>query len=788
MAATQNALSRTRSARVPATTSTRNLTSSSSGATETQATSTVSNISLFLSNLHLLDLDLLPDWPAINALTFTNKDATQGQRKRIQSVEWALYQLFALWDPEEARDKLQPFFPPADQLQSSNLRSALLRSLEQAKKSGILGRDVVVRKTMLDECRGERLEEILAVFSSAVLKKLVAEEHLNTKYHPAIAQSLALEKRGYSGERTESVPLILAHKASLRKKLDQKNAARTQYKDFAKVLDAKERGIASRKEQASAAINQPILSKDVKKKVRRVVRDNWTGNERWMEALLYDDIKSRQDGILAAPFDRVWRRIRTDRLEDLEGKSSSGLLEQLDDRVRVQQERLKKWQDFRREMFDDISVTSVTENSGRVGSQKGIDLRFYDHQSFQLGRVSPREIAGTRGSHHGEYRALLDGLETELKKIKEVPLTRPFKALQARARDVKTSTQSSSLDKTVDEPLSELSELEEDLASAASVDRRPTQCDVEDTAKCELRPEQPSRRARPKLPQPLSTNHVFRPKLQSTEIAPIESSKPRIPSPRRSTALEESNNSPSPARSPTRTHSSAPLRPPSPESPMLRTQSPENLSPSPTQQQADQILASMSAASPSPVKQSRPRHTLSLSERTRLSMVRGATVSLDEDDEVEVASSSPTRSWRRNTSSRSPTKTKPETSTASPNDRVLVGPADTEIAEENTLEARTRRSMANFELTQQKARLERERSLKRAAREQSGSIARHSYFASLDEENVEEAASENATLVLEELIAKEAQGVDYESVFMSRPKIKTSPPSTPARGRRIEEG
>lgn len=69
-----------------------------------QAVSTSTNLSLFLTNLRLLDLDRLPDWPDINALTFTNKDATQGQKKRIQSVEWALYQLFALWNPDEARN------------------------------------------------------------------------------------------------------------------------------------------------------------------------------------------------------------------------------------------------------------------------------------------------------------------------------------------------------------------------------------------------------------------------------------------------------------------------------------------------------------------------------------------------------------------------------------------------------------------------------------------------------------------------------------------------------------
>jgi hypothetical protein len=63
-----------------------------------------SNLTLFLTNLRLLDLDLRRDWPGISALTFSTKDSQQNQKKRIQCVEWALFQLFALWDPEEARN------------------------------------------------------------------------------------------------------------------------------------------------------------------------------------------------------------------------------------------------------------------------------------------------------------------------------------------------------------------------------------------------------------------------------------------------------------------------------------------------------------------------------------------------------------------------------------------------------------------------------------------------------------------------------------------------------------
>lgn len=62
-------------------------------------------LTIFVTNLKLLDLDLLPDWPGISPETFSTAGVpsaqAQGQKKRIQCVEWALFQLFALWDPEE---------------------------------------------------------------------------------------------------------------------------------------------------------------------------------------------------------------------------------------------------------------------------------------------------------------------------------------------------------------------------------------------------------------------------------------------------------------------------------------------------------------------------------------------------------------------------------------------------------------------------------------------------------------------------------------------------------------
>lgn len=637
---------------------------------------------------------------------------------------------------------------------------------------------------MLDECKGERLEEVLAVFSSAVLKKVVEDQQTYSKQHPASAQVIALESRGYAGERTELTPLILAHKASLRAKLDQKAIARAQYEKFAAVLDARERELSKRRELATASKSRlSNVSADDKSNVRRTVRNNWAGNEQWQDALIYGDTKTAKDGVLTAPVDRVWRRVRANRLGELDS-NSGGLLRQLDDRVRAQQERLGKWQNFQKEMFGEVS-SRPAKRTDHVGGQKGIDLGFKSHESLQLGRTNPEKLVGTKVLRTRDgYDDILKSLETELKKINQVPAAPSLRHLRERGRrspapllntEDAVAQESATAQELVpdEESVSDLSELEEQIAKAPAPMNAASKT-YSESAESKSNGLQTLRKSsRPTLPQPLSTMPAFRPKPQTSEVSPIETAKPSLPTKR---------DLPSPSRSvdrsPTRSIRPSPSLSPSRMPPARRTESPEMLPPSPTQQQADQILASMTAASPSPIKQPRPRHTLSLAERTRLSLSRDTGIGMDDEDGEGVLS--PMRPSRRNTSSRSPTKNKTPTSATISEDSATTNFDNTDAgAEGDDLVARTRKSMANFEVAQQKARLDRERSLKRAARQQSGPISRQPYFPSLDEEAAA-SGEDSSTIVLEELIAKE-QSVDYDAVFRSRPKIKTSPPLTPIR-------
>jgi hypothetical protein len=105
----------------------------------------------------------------------------------------------------------------------------------------------------------------------------------------------------------------------------------------------------------------------------------------------------------------------------------------------------------------------------------------------------------------------------------------------------------------------------------------------------------------------------------------------------------------------------------------------------------------------------------------------------------------------------------------------VASPLDEELDLHAGLIERTRKSMAGFEAAQKKAQIERRRSMKDARKKQRES----SYFPRVDEETL--APDVNTVELLE------TGDPDYESVFKSRPKIKTSPAVSPIRNRIEEE-
>jgi len=58
----------------------------------------------FVKCLHLLNLDLLDDWPGLTEETFSAKSSRHNLQQRVKGVEWCLYRLFEIYDPDETRN------------------------------------------------------------------------------------------------------------------------------------------------------------------------------------------------------------------------------------------------------------------------------------------------------------------------------------------------------------------------------------------------------------------------------------------------------------------------------------------------------------------------------------------------------------------------------------------------------------------------------------------------------------------------------------------------------------
>ena len=572
---------------------------------------------------------------------------------------------------------------------------------------------------MLDDCKGDRLEEILATFSNAVLKKVI-QTSSETATLP-IAQQLAFENFSYSGERTALLTLILAHKTSLHSHLRKKDEATSRYRDFADLLKLNDRRITRRHEQLKeAALDRKSLDTLSTREIQALhdkVTNNWSGREEWLETILYGDAKVREDDLLAANFDSVWSHVEDGSLGDVEEKKHIGLLQQLDARVRNQEARLATWQDFRKRLAKPGPPSPSKTKDPAISQERKIDLGFNLHQSLQISHIKTSEIVqATTHKSINEYTQLIDEMKMKLEDVGRPPA-------QARLSNGNLFPESTTSNMAGPMATDESPSTPNEWSSVSDIEE--TQPDVDIYAK-----EASMQSGIDPQSGYLRTEANYNITLTEDPMAEVskQTKDPHEAEPKSQGAGPPFPNYP-------RSHTPPPI---AVQDFGQSMDSDSDL--------ADQILNSVSASSPSPKK---ARHTLSLAERTRLSMSRVSHSQYsDLHDDIDNLAELP----------RLPAKSRSQLKAASsPAEEMHAG-----------LIERTRQSMAGFEAAQKKAQLERRRSIKDAKKQQRAS----SYFPVVDEE------PSRGGIDPVELIEGEP---DYESVFKSRPKIKTSPAVSPTR-------
>jgi hypothetical protein len=322
-----------------------------------------------------------------------------------------------------ARQDLQPYFPAHDQKQSLDLRTNLLRSLEQIKKDGVLGRDVILRKTMLDECKGERLEEVLAVFSSAVLKKAVIDSALPDCPILQLATGNISKQNGRQDQVT-ALTLTLRH--SIRKLMDEKSTAHARFADFAELLALSERSILRRQEVVKAFEEtiynaSPPIDEHDRATYNAAVRGGWTSNAQWAEVLLQGNVSSAGVNVLSTASEKVWDKVKAGHLDEIERHDRSNALQELDARVRVQQERLRRWKAFSHEMRDKNAKEAQNIEPQGARTRRTLALGLDGPRPMLAGHSKQTELLISKQTMPRKYATLLQCMQEELSLRTELP-------------------------------------------------------------------------------------------------------------------------------------------------------------------------------------------------------------------------------------------------------------------------------------------------------------------------------------------------------------------------------
>ncbi|KAN0079095.1 HAUS augmin-like complex subunit 6 N-terminus domain containing protein [Elaphomyces granulatus] len=360
---------------------------------------------VFLRNLSLLQLDELPDRPDLSTRIFAGGQHTL--RQRVKGVEWALYHLFVIWDPEGTRNKLRPFFPPLEPLQSVNLRAALFRALSEARKNGDWGRETVVRKTMLDDCQGDKCEELLATFSTAVLRKVIASSSERLMTTPAMRLSTA--KTIPPEDRDILVSLILAYRSSLNAMSEKRAHLRRNHDRFAHLLDVKTLELARR-----ARDKPPPLLADVSdfEGLAQEVKGNWLGSEEWVDMLLAGGVRNCSDGMLELPFRKVWSG--ANREEDPDKPSVTDLVLGLEERLSQQRHRLRRWQMF----HVSVGQNGDAQRQANRDRRENQTLVFQKHQLLTMSSLSKAvRQSAVFTAQDARYQSILSSMNEALVRI-----------------------------------------------------------------------------------------------------------------------------------------------------------------------------------------------------------------------------------------------------------------------------------------------------------------------------------------------------------------------------------
>jgi len=204
---------------------------------------------------------------------------------------------------------------------------------------------------MLDDCLGEKFEELLFFFSSAVLRKVLETKHAGSS--PNICYKLGMATWLEADDLDFVQPLSLAVSRSLQDWLVQRQQMRSRIGGLATALRMKRSMMKARQSKAeehltssSAMLDSSMIDAET---MKQQIRDEHNVDKDWLEIGLSGDLEQGRDLLIEEEFENLWLPTIADTGLPPDA-SSKGLLADLESRVEAQKTRLASWKAFQVEV------------------------------------------------------------------------------------------------------------------------------------------------------------------------------------------------------------------------------------------------------------------------------------------------------------------------------------------------------------------------------------------------------------------------------------------------------
>lgn len=280
---------------------------------------------------------------------------------------------------------------------------------------------------MLDECKGEKFEEVIRVFAIAVLRKEAKQRFGTTPWlSAAFADTLTTPENLTAQQRARLLPLLLAHSQCLRRQLSERNRSHEKFGDLQQRLnEAQAMLIARQKAVEERKDHLPLIKSQEMEVIADHVRTAWSGDERWAELLLHvapsfvDGSSREQD--LRNQNPPLFEGVQQENL------SAMSVLADLNQRIEKQEARQEKWKKFHDTLEKARQGRKI---EAAVLAKKEPILNFDAHQTLQPSAVSNQkkdlslrtEQLGVKGMQ------MIEAMRSELAHLK----TRPYHRRESR--------------------------------------------------------------------------------------------------------------------------------------------------------------------------------------------------------------------------------------------------------------------------------------------------------------------------------------------------------------------